>query len=450
MRILAVTHVFPWPAYNGARIRTANIVRALSRAGEVDLFTILSTQEARELGESGGRGDLVEGAAARVGAATRPSSSYRIRRRLGWMVAGSLPYELGTRDYSAVRTAFLTWAKPPYDLIWMEHAESFVAFEALMNGPCVVDLDDLEDHKILARLAARRDDWRRRAWWSRGAPVAVAKQWGSTMQGGLDVRRWRELQRRIASTVDVVTVCSSLDRARLGVGNTAVVPNGYPATSRPLGRTEVGRPPTLLLAGALSYTPNADAAHYFVRDVLPRIRERLPDAQVRLVGRHDVRVEELRGEGVMLSGYVRDIGTELARADVVVVPIRFGGGTRIKILEAFAHRIPVASTSLGCEGLEAVGERHLLISDDPDGFAADCVRLLTDRGLRGRLVAAAFKLFSERYRWESISSTIVELAHRIVETDLPGSHFRRYGGTSPNHSASSGRISASEGAERSR
>jgi glycosyltransferase involved in cell wall biosynthesis len=211
----------------------------------------------------------------------------------------------------------------------------------------------------------------------------------------------------------------------------------------------VGQPPTLLLAGALSYTPNADAAHHFVRDILPRIRERVPDAQLRLVGRHDRRAGELRAEGVTLTGYVRDIGSELAHADVVVVPIRFGGGTRIKVLEAFAHRIPVVSTTLGCEGLEVIGGRHVLVSDDPARFAADCVRLLTDRRLRERLVAAAFELFTERYRWESISSTIGELAGRAA-ADGRQPAIPRYGGASPNHSTSSGRISASEGAERSR
>jgi glycosyltransferase involved in cell wall biosynthesis len=158
----------------------------------------------------------------------------------------------------------------------------------------------------------------------------------------------------------------------------------------------------------------------------------------------------LRGEGVTLIGYVHDIRAELAQADAVVVPMRFGGGTRIKVLEAFAHRIPVVSTSLGCEGLEVVGGRHVLISDDPDGFAADCVRLLTDRRLRERLVPAAFELFSEWYRWDSISSTIRELAERAANTDRRHSPIRGYGGVSPNHSASSGRISASEGADRSR
>ena len=445
-----MSHVSPWPADNGARIRAANIVRALSRVGQVDLFTILSTEETRELGDPDERAKLAEEAVVRVGAATRPSSSYSLRRRLGWIAVSSLPYEVDTRDYSAVRAAFATWAEKPYDLIWMEHAESFVALEPLIDAPCIVDLDDLEDHKIRARLAARRHDWSRRSWWGRWEPAVLAKHWGSTMHSRLDIRRWERLQRRIASKVDAVTVCSSLDRERLGVRNAAVVANGYQATSSPLGKMGVGRPPTLLLAGALSYTPNADAAQYFVRDILPRIREQVPDTRLRLVGRHDRRAEELRGEGVTLTGYVNDIRAELAQADAVVVPMRFGGGTRIKVLEAFAHRIPVVSMSVGCEGLEVVGGRHVLISDDPGEFAADCVRLLTERPLRERLVAAASELFSQRYRWESISSTIGELAGRAANRDGQHSPIRTYGDVSPNHSASSGRISASEGADRSR
>ena len=450
MRILAVMHVFPWPADNGARIRAATIVRALSQVGEVDLFTILSTREARELGDGGGDASRAEGAAFRIGAATRPSSSYRILRRLGWMAGGSLPYEVGTRDYSAVRTALRTWAEPPYDLVWMEHAESFVACEGLIDGACIVDLDDLEDHKTRARVAARRLDWRRRREPGRFSPAAITRRWGSTAQARLDVRRWRQLQRRISSTVDAVAVCSALDEARLGVDNGAVIPNGYPMPARALGRTDVGAPPTLLLAGALSYTPNVDAARHLVGDILPRIRKRIPDARVRLVGRFDQRAEALRGDGVSLTGYVEDMGSELARADAVVVPMRFGGGTRIKILEAFAHRIPVVSTTLGCEGLEVVAGRHLLVDDDPDAFAADCVRLLTEPPLREELENAASDLFRDRYRSESISRAIAELAERTAGTGVRASGGRNYEGASPNHSVSMGRTSAREGADRSR
>src|SRR5262249_44972626 len=158
---------------------------------------------------------------------------------------------------------------------------------------------------------------------------------------------------------------SDRDAERLAVPNAAVVPNGYDEPVAPLGRAEVGDPPTILLTGLMTYPPNADAARWLTTDIAPRVREQLPAAQVRLVGRADQRVTALGdGDRVVVTGWVEEIDPELARADVVAVPVRFGGGTRIKVLEAFAHRIPVVSTTLGVEGLDVEAGRELLIADD--------------------------------------------------------------------------------------
>lgn len=98
---------------------------------------------------------------------------------------------------------------------------------------------------------------------------------------------------------------------------------------------------------------------------------------------------------------------QLAAADIAVVPIRFGGGTRIKILEAFAHGLPVVSTTVGCEGLDVIDGQHLLVADDPAAFAAACLRLSEDAELRTRLVTAAAELWKSRYRWTVLSPYIV-------------------------------------------
>jgi glycosyltransferase involved in cell wall biosynthesis len=210
-----------------------------------------------------------------------------------------------------------------------------------------------------------------------------------------------------------VVVCSELDRTRLGAPRTAVIPNGYAQPPRPIGRIDVGDPPTVLLAGALTYPPNADAAIYFVEEILPKIHARIPRVRARIVGKHGGGLDHLRSELVSITGGVPDIGAELARADVSVVPLRFGGGTRIKILESFAHRIPVVTTPVGCEGLDSIDGQHLMVADDPESFADACARLLTDVSLRARLTDAAYELYARRYRWEDITQTVVELVHRV-------------------------------------
>jgi polysaccharide biosynthesis protein PslH len=414
MRILVVAHTFPWPENSGARLRVANIVRALSRAGDVDLLCMVSRNEKREADEVI---PTLDEPVARVECSVRRGVPYRVGTVARWMVGNKLPYEIGPRDYSGVRSDLSAWAKPPYDLVWMSHAESFSALEGVVDAPTIVDLDDLEDQKMAAKLQAGAGGSSLPRGAGATAPRALLHRWGALVHTTVNSRRWKALQRHIAGSVETVVVCSLLDQRRLDVTNSSVVPNGYSAPARPVGREEVRQPPTIVLAGSFSYTPNADAARYLALEVVPRVRARVPGVKLRLVGHHDDRIADLASEDVALTGRVPDIEAELARADLVVVPIRFGGGTRIKILEAFAHRIPVVSTSVGCEGLEVVNGEHLLIADDPRGLADGSVDLLTDLDKRRSIVDRAHDLYTSRYTWDTIAPRIVELARGAARSE---------------------------------
>ena len=156
---------------------------------------------------------------------------------------------------------------------------------------------------------------------------------------------------------------------------------------------------------------------FFVREVLPQLRRLVPDVQVRLVGEADPAVHTLGGvDNVTVTGLVPDITDELLRADVAAVPIRFGGGTRIKILEAFAHRIPVVSTTMGAEGLEVHGGEQLLIADDKSGFAERCAELLTDETLRASLADAAHRHWTERFTADALERAVAG-PHRCRRRD---------------------------------
>jgi glycosyltransferase involved in cell wall biosynthesis len=280
----------------------------------------------------------------------------------------------------------------------------------VLPAPAIVDIDDLRDDLNLLRFEAFRNDG------DRAGVTGFLKH----RQARRNAALWSRLQRLAARSVEAVVVCSEEDRQRLGVPNGAVIPNGYAEPNVPLGRAAVGEPPTILLQGMLNYPPNADAARYLVDRILPRVRQRLPSAQVRIVGRTSEAVERLAERpGVVVTGRVPEIETELARSDLVAVPIRFGGGTRIKILEAFAHRLPVVSTSIGAHGLDAVHGSQLLIADDADRFAEACVRLLTDRSLRDSLAGAAHALFVERYRWTTIGQEVKDLVMETVDGSDP-------------------------------
>jgi glycosyltransferase involved in cell wall biosynthesis len=426
MRILVVCPFLPWPETSGGRLRIANIIRSLARAGEVDVFCIVSPGERRVDGEEAislGAGEPI----ARLGIEEAPSVPSRLAHVIRWLARDRLPYEIARRDHAVARASFVAWSRPQYDLVWMQHAESYVALGDLAVGRSVVDLDDLEDRKITGRLASISQDRRQLRWRERAAPGSGSHSWGLRLHARANQRRWSALQRRITRSADTVVVCSALDRRRLaGSSNIAVIPNGYRTPKRPVGRVRVADPPTLLLAGALTYTPNADAARYFVQRIAPLIRSRIPGTQVRLVGNYNSRVADLAREGVTLTGRVPDMAGELAMADLIVVPIRFGGGTRVKILEAFSHGIPVVSSSLGCEGLELADRQHLLVADDPESFASACLELLTDTELRARLIDAAQRKYRAEHRWEVIESEIVDLATR----------GQRFSGTRPDDGTS--------------
>ena len=234
-------------------------------------------------------------------------------------------------------------------------------------------------------------------------------------QASLNATRWSRFQRTVAAAVDRVVLCSDLDAERSRLTNVAVVPNGYQAPALPPGRTQVGDPPTLLLAGYFSYPPNADAAQFMVADILPRSRERRPDTVLRLVGEPSDSVAGLdQTPGVSLVGWVTTMEGELARADIVVVPLRYGSGTRLKILEAAAHRIPVVSTTIGAEGLGFEDNHHLLIADDAATFATACLRLLEEPPLRRRLADEAEKAFLTEYQWPGTRQRIMTLVRALA------------------------------------
>jgi hypothetical protein len=396
----------PWPQTAGPRFRIANTVEALSWLGDVDLFVMPDSRHHEDLVATPGPDAPV----ARFGSVVRPPRRGSSGRRLAALARGGVPVTLD-RDYTGVRAAFAVWAGDrAYDLAWFHLAETYVALAPCLAAPAVVDLDVLEDHKGLQELDARRSP----EAGSHGALRPWSKALASRKAG-----QWRALYRAVARAVPTVLVCSELDRGRLAAPNAMVVSNGYDPPERPVGRVRVGSPPTVTVQGYLDRPVMADAIRFLVRSVLPSLRQRVPDVRLRLVGRASPAVRQLHDPPhIVVTGFVPDMAAELARSDVIAVPIRFAGGTRIKILEAFAHRIPVVSTTVGAEGIEAVAGRHMIVGDTPGSFADGCVELLTNESRRRSIVDEAERLLLERYRWSSIRETMTALAAAAVR-DTP-------------------------------
>ncbi|MEI7770851.1 MAG: glycosyltransferase family 4 protein [Chloroflexales bacterium] len=184
------------------------------------------------------------------------------------------------------------------------------------------------------------------------------------------------------------------------------MPNGVDTTRFAPGAAPVGGPADLLFTATLDYRPNIDAAIWFAGEVLPRIRASRPDARFVLVGRAAApAVRSLHnGESVIVVGEVDDVRPYVAGAAAYVVPMRIGGGSRLKLLEALSLAAPVVCTPMGAEGVEGLRDgEHLLIGASPGGFAAAALRLLGDPALGRRLGAAGRAHMVARYDWRAIT-----------------------------------------------
>jgi glycosyltransferase involved in cell wall biosynthesis len=332
------------------------------------------------------------------------------RSRAGRWLFGPLPRKLVGRDWSAARAVAREWADRGYDLVWFSHSPLYLGLRDVLPEPHVVDLDNLESSLQHHRRQSR--PWQR----SRTGSGLVADL-ARVPADLVDERRWRRLEQDIARTAAATVVCSELDRRRLAEPGVKVVANGYelpPSGAVEPRETDAG--PVLLMVALLTYEPNRDAVAFFARQVLPLIRARIPEARLRVVGRYGAEgIQRLRGlTGVEFAGEVPDVGPELAAARVSVVPIRFGGGTRIKVLEAFAHGVPVVSTTVGCEGLDVIDGRHLLVADRPAELAVACCRLLTDEDVGKRISAEARALWEQRYRWTAATPAVAEILQAVT------------------------------------
>jgi glycosyltransferase involved in cell wall biosynthesis len=247
--------------------------------------------------------------------------------------------------------------------------------------------------------------------------------------GGTALRRlygavnWRKLAREEIAAyagADGVCACSAGDRAHIlrdaPGARVRVIPNAADVERlqpRPGDPAPDGR--TVLFFGLLSTVPNVDGIRWFVREIWPRVIAARPDARCQVIGaRPPPEVLELAGRGVEITGLVEDLRPHLAAAAALVVPLRVGGGTRLKIVEGMAMAKAVVSTRLGAAGIEATHGKDIFLADDPAGFADAVVRLLGDPALAAEVGRAGRRLAVEKYAWSTAARALEELLEECL------------------------------------
>jgi glycosyltransferase involved in cell wall biosynthesis len=244
---------------------------------------------------------------------------------------------------------------------------------------------------------------------------------GRRLYASANCRKLRHEELGTYRQADGVYLCSALDQERLlgqiPAARTAVIPNAadveyyQPRSADP---PSDGR--TVVYFGLLSTVPNIDGVLHFVQDIWPRIAEAHPQARCKIIGgRPPPSLLALAGPRVELTGFVSDLRPHLAEAAALVVPLRLGGGTRLKIVEGMAMGKAIVSTTLGAEGIEAVPGRDLLIADEPEAFADAVNRLLADPVLAARIGQSGRQLAVERYAWSGAASALEGFYRQVLE-----------------------------------
>jgi len=244
---------------------------------------------------------------------------------------------------------------------------------------------------------------------------------GRRLYAGANWRKLRREELRVYREADGVYLCSAEDEQRLldqvPEAPTVVIPNAADVDyyqPRPTDPPSDGR--TVVYFGLLSTVPNIDAVIHFVQEIWPRIATANPEARCKIIGgRPPPSLLALAGPRIELTGFVPDLRPHLAAAAAVVVPLRLGGGTRLKIVEAMAMGKAIVSTTLGAEGIEAVAGRDILIEDQPAAFADAVNRLLAEPGLAARIWESARQMAVNRYAWSSAAEALEGFYRRILE-----------------------------------
>ncbi len=392
MNILFLSNWYPFPPTNGSELRISNLCAGLAEHHDVTLLAFRGADD-RDQGQE---------AVSRVNVKSLPRRAYdpaSIRALTGF--ASRVPRALLDTYVPEMDSLIRSELNSNrYDVVIASELKMASYYPAFQDHPSI--FEDLEvgiyhsKRESAGHLLGR---WRHRLSWF----------------------KLRAYLQRAVSRFDLTTVVSGEEREHLmgflpGGPWIEVVPNGVDVSRYREVHTADPAAPTLISAGSMTYAPNYDAMAWFVSEILPTIRREIPSVKLLITGNPGERPLP-NSEGVELTGYVDDVRPLIASAEVSVVPLRLGGGTRLKILEAMALGTAVVSTAKGAEGLELESGHHLVIADEPQEFAQAVIRLLEDEEFRKELTSNACRVVAAKYDWSVILPRFVELVEEVSRCD---------------------------------
>jgi len=398
MRILMIADHLPYPPSSGASIRNYNLAKRISEEHDLWMATLVDNET-----EASYTPDLLKFCKGVETVELKPSNALdHPIEAIQFLVSGR-PIELRHfQSKELIEKIRILRSKIDFDIVDIENSHMSLYWEALQplgKSKTVVTFHDVIFSKYdrISKLEPKMSRKLRALFYS-------------TM-----MRRWEPYYTERFSRCIAV---SDSDRRLLLNSNPSlkinVVPNGIDTKQyRPLPDSEGA--PALIFVGNMDYRPNIDAILYFCRDIFPKIKVKIPEAILWITGINPAReIRELTSDNIHVTGSVEDVRPYYQRSTICIVPLRAGGGTRLKILEAMALGRPVVTTSIGCEGLDVVDGIHLLVADTPEQFAEKTLLLLKDHNLRQRIGEAARKLVVDHYDWDVLARQLLQTYLEVI------------------------------------
>ena len=392
-QLLFLAHRLPYPPDSGVSIRAHHLLRLLAKSYEVTLVAF------HRIGGTASQEALRDHVAV-LQTLVSDVTVYPIpqeRSRLRWIadhlrsVLTRRPYTDFVYESSEFREAVVSRCRSTEFAVVHMDSMDLAGYLPLLNGMAVV----CGHHNIESTLLRRRADME--ANWLKAMYLRVQSSWV------------RQTEAKWCPLVALNLVVSERDHKELALlapgSSIVVVPNGVDDVAmRPVGTGDQG----IVFVGGTTWFPNRDALEYYATEVLPRIRTREPDVRTVWVGRvgEGERAHYSR-MGITFTGYVEDIRDHVSIAACFVVPLRVGGGTRLKILDAWAMGKAIVSTRAGAEGLDAIDGQNIMLREDPQAFADAVLEVLRNRMLRERLGRAGRALVEQKYAWDSFRKPMI-------------------------------------------
>ncbi|MFX0133918.1 MAG: glycosyltransferase family 4 protein [Candidatus Hodarchaeota archaeon] len=389
MKILWISHILSYPPFGGVMQRSYNLIKEVAKENDVYLFAFNQKALLPEEKNIFKAKTEFERFCKLVKIFTLPSD----RSKFIW-------YKLVLKSFFAKGGYTMNWtklnkmqeeinkflSKVSVDVIHCDTISLAEYVKNILNIPKTLNHHNIESHMMLRRAKKEENLLKKLYFYMEGIKL-------------------KKYEKKICPLFDLNFVVSDLDKEHL-LSNVLslkieIIPNGVD-TNYFIPRNGKIISHNVVFAGRMNSYPNEDAVIYFLREIWPILKREMPNASFTIAGRNPtLNIKKLirNDSTILLTGYVDDIRLFIQQADIYVCPIRDGGGTRLKLLDAMAMSKAIVSTSIGIEGLDLINEKHVLVADDPDSFVSQLLRLYDNPDLKEYLGRNARQLVEQNFSW---------------------------------------------------